>query len=390
MAYPRRLVILGSTGSVGCNALRVARRLGPERVRIVGLAAGGASPDVLAAQAAEFGCRYVAVGRPECVEAVRRCVPTGVEVFAGEEGLERLALLPDVDLILCAIVGVRGIRPVLAALKEGRDVALASKEVLVTAGRIVCEEARRRNARILPVDSEHSALFQCLENRPKAHIRRVILTASGGPFRSFSARELERVTPEQALAHPTWKMGKRVTVDSATLMNKGLEIIEACRLFDLPPERVDVLVHPGSIVHGLVELMDGGMLAQAAVPDMALPIQYAITWPDRLPSPVPPLDLTSAGPLRFERPDEERFPCLRLARSAVEAGGTLPAVLNAADEIAVARFLTGDIRFMDIPGVIEHVLERHDSLPDDDLEQLLAADRWARSAAAEEAAARTR
>jgi 1-deoxy-D-xylulose-5-phosphate reductoisomerase len=370
--------------------LRVAAAL-PERVRVTGLAVRRNYARALE-QAARFGVRRVAVAD---AEAARRCAaeaPAGVRVLAGEAGVAELAAHEDADLVLCALVGLAGLRPVVAALAGGRDVALATKEVLVAAGQTVMESAASRGCRILPVDSEHHAIFQCLHGRHPApaaarsapapeDIRRIMLTASGGPFAMRPEVDFCAVTVEQALDHPRWKMGPKVTVDSATLMNKGLEIIEARWLFSVPVDRIEVLVHPESVVHAIVEFRDGSAVAQLSEPDMRIALGYALTWPDCAPAGVPPLDLAAAGPLRFFRPDETRFPCLRLAREAALRGGTLPAALNAANEIAVERFLDGCIRFADIWGVVEQVVERHQPCPRPSLDEVMAADAWARRAA---------
>lgn len=385
----KRVILLGSTGSIGESALRVAAAL-PERVRIAGLAVQSGYRRALE-QASRFGVQHVAVADPE---AARRCAaeaPPGIRVYAGDSGLEELAALPDADLVLCAVVGLAGLKPVMAALRAGHDVALATKEVLVSAGQVVMEAAARQGCRILPVDSEHSAIFQCLTGRgggpdaprPADDIRRLLLTASGGPFAFRPEVDLGAVTPEIALNHPRWTMGRKVTIDSATLMNKGLEIMEAHWLFGVPVARIEVLLHPESIVHSLVEFCDGSLLAQLSEPDMRFAIQYALTWPEHVAGGLPTLDLAAAGSLRFARPDEQRFPCLGLARRAADGGGTLPAVLNAANEIAVQRFLDGRIRFPDIWGVVEGVMDKHAAVRHPSLDDVLEADAWARREAVE-------
>lgn len=388
----KRVVILGSSGSIGENALRVAEAL-PDRIRVVGLAVKQ-NADAVLAQAARFGVKQVAVLDTAGAERCRQNAPHDVQVLAGEEGVSELAAREGADLVLCSVVGMSGLKPVLAALESGKSVALATKEVLVGAGGVVMDAARRNGVRVLPVDSEHSAILQCLEGRgsrvegrgedavPK-NVRRLILTASGGPFFARPEIDLDAVTVEQALDHPNWDMGPKVTVDSATLMNKGLELIEAHWLFGLPFDRIDVLVHPESIVHSLVEFQDGNMLAQLSVPDMRYAIQYALTWPDRVDGGLPGVDLTTIGALHFTAPDEQRFPSLRLAREAARRGGTLPAVLNAANEAAVARFLAGGSRFSDIWKTVEHVMEAHDVIESPGLDDILAADAWARDEAAE-------
>jgi 1-deoxy-D-xylulose-5-phosphate reductoisomerase len=374
----KRLVILGSAGSVGENALRVVQALG-ERFEVVGLAVRGNHRRLLE-QARQCGVRRVALADPEAAAVLRRAAPD-LAVLCGDAGLEELAALPEADLVLCAVVGMAGLKPVLAALRRGTPVALATKEVLVAAGAMVTETSRANDARLLPVDSEHSALFQCLEGRPAASVRRLWLTASGGPFAQRHDVDLDRVTVTEALQHPRWKMGRKVTVDSATLMNKGLEIIEAHWLFAVAADCIDVVIHPESIVHSLVEFVDGSMLAQMSPPDMRHAIQYALTWPERVDGRLPSLDLVETGPLHFRTPDPARFPALRLAREAVRVGGTLPAVMNAANEVAVQHFLNGSIAFSGIWGTVESVMERHAPSAGASLEDILAADAWARSQA---------
>lgn len=376
----KRIVILGSTGSIGESALRVAAHLGT-RIEVVGLAAGR-RVDRLAEQAAQLGCRWAAVAEPCHRGELAAALPATCRAAAGMDEIAALAAGPDVDLVLCAIVGSAGLAPVLAALRAGKDVALATKEVLVMAGAVVMAEARRHNVRILPVDSEHAALFQCLEGRRAADVRRLILTASGGPFRERSEADLAAVTPAAAAAHPTWRMGRKVSIDSATLMNKGLELIEAHWLFDVPAAALDVVIHPQCIVHSLVEFTDGTMLAQLATADMRLPIQAALTYPERLPSAVEPLALEQIPALQFEAPDVARFPALRLARRALQCGGTMPAVLNAANEVAVARFCAGGISFPQIAAVVEAVMGDHEPTMQPNLDAILAADAWARRMAA--------
>lgn len=385
----RTIVILGSTGSIGENAVRVAKHLG-DRIRVAGLAAGHRW-ERLAQQARELDARQVVVADTGHVGPLRQLVPEGCRAAAGNEALCDLVTRPEVDTVLCAIVGTAGFEPVLAAIRAGKEIALASKEVLVMAGPVVMAEAGRCGVRILPVDSEHSAIFQCLEAERLKHeqglspnaevVRRLVLTASGGPFRHTPGEELARVTPEHALAHPTWNMGRKVTIDSATLMNKGLELIEARWLFDLPPEKIDVWIHPQSIIHSMVEFVDGAVLAQLSVPDMRLPIQYALTWPERCEGLTPPLDLERLRTLTFEEPDHARFPALRLARRALDAGGTMPAVLNAANEVAVDRFCEGDLPFPGIPRLVEAVMTRHTPVASADLVRIREADAWAREEA---------
>ncbi len=376
---PKNVVVLGSTGSIGESSLKVARDL-PGRMRLVGLAANR-SADSLAAQIREFGIQQGCLYDPTGLDQVREAVPENVELHSGEEGLVKLATLPEADLVLIAIVGVAGLRPALAAIEAGKDIAIASKEILVMAGEAVMSAARRKGVNVLPVDSEHNAIFQCLEGRTPDQVSRLILTASGGPFRTLPAADLEKVTVAQALKHPTWEMGKKITIDSATLFNKGLEMIEARWLFDIGMDRVDVIVHPQSIVHSMVEFVDSSVLAQLSTTDMCFPIQYAVTWPDRVPNRLPPLDFAALARLEFEAPRWDDFPALRLAKEAGTAGGTLPAVLNAANEIAVGAFLEGHLSFPGIWHTVAETMKRHDLIPHPSLDEIIAADRWARAEA---------
>jgi 1-deoxy-D-xylulose-5-phosphate reductoisomerase len=375
----RRVVILGSSGSIGESALKVARDV-PERMEIVGLAANRSTAKMLA-QIAEFHPKAVALSDSAAAAEVRGA--TKVPVLEGEDGLCELASMPEADLVLIAIVGTAGLRPALAAIEAGKDIAVASKEILVMAGETVMAAAREHGVSVLPVDSEHNAIFQCLEGRSSEQVRRIILTASGGPFRTWPAADLEKVTVEQALKHPTWTMGAKITTDSATLFNKGLEMIEARWLFDVEMPRVDVVVHPQSIIHSMVEFVDNSVLAQLSTTDMCFPIQYAVTWPERVPNRLPPLDFAALGQLTFEPPRREDFPALDLARWAGETGGTLPAVLNAANEIAVAAFLERRCSFPAIWQTVERVMRAHRVTPHASLEEILAADSWARAAATE-------
>ena len=372
----KHIVLLGSTGSIGENTLRVVEALS-DRFRVVGLAARSNAARVLE-QAAQWGVNRVALADQVAAERAAREAPAGVTVLAGEDGLCELAG-DEADLVVCAVVGMAGLRPVLAAVERGTDVALATKEVLVVAGQLVMETCARTGARLLPVDSEHSAIFQCLGGQTDtSNVRRLVLTASGGPFAARPEVDLARVTVDEALNHPRWDMGRKVTIDSATLMNKGLEIMEAHWLFGMPVDRIDVVIHPESIVHSLVEFTDGSLMAQLGLPDMRFAIQYAMTWPDRPDSGLPRLDLLEMAALHFRAPDEDRFPCLRLARMAGAAGGTLPAVLNAANEAAVEKFLAGSLPFSGIWGIVESVMAAHAVIADPTLDDLTAADRWAR------------
>ena len=375
----KRVILLGSSGSIGESTCKVARAL-PDKMKIVGLGVAK-STERLLEQAKEFGVKALAVSDPQAAEKVKSKLPAGAKFFPGAEGLARMVEETDADMVLVAIVGTAGLAPALAALRSGKDLAVASKEILVLAGSAVMAEAKKRKRQVLPVDSEHNAIFQCLQGANEKEVRKVILTASGGPFRQSRAAELEKVSVAQALKHPTWSMGKKITIDSATMFNKGLEMIEAHWLFGLPMKQVEVVVHPQSIVHSMVEFIDGSVLAQLSVTDMCFPIQYAVTFPERMPSGLPPLDLAKLGSLTFEAPDEKRFPALRLAREAGEAGGTLPGVFNAANEVAVEAFLAEQISFPRIWGMVEEVMEKHTTLSSPDLEAIIEADRWARSEA---------
>ena len=355
MSRKRRVVILGSTGSIGTSALKVAREL-PERMEVVGLAAHS-SVQALAAQAREFGVRHVCIYEPGKRAELARELP-GVQVHVGEEGLCEMAALGEADMVLVSIIGTAGLRPTLQAIECGKDLAIASKEILVMAGEVVMSRAAARGIQVLPVDSEHNAIFQCLQaNRGgAAEVRRLILTASGGPFLRTPREQLPHVTLEQALRHPTWKMGRKITIDSATLFNKGLEMIEARWLFGIPMEQVDVVVHPQSIVHSMVEYRDGSLLAQLSSSDMCFPIQYAVTYPERVPNSLHRLDFRRMLDLHFEEPRWADFPALRLARAAGVAGGTAPAIYNAANEVAVQAFIEGRLHFSGIWETVEQTL----------------------------------
>ena len=374
----KRIVLLGSTGSIGENALRVVSHLSAE-LTVLGLAAGRRA-DRVSEQAAAFGCNWVYVAEADARSSMKIGLPDGVRVLRNEEALCKAVAHPEVDIVLCAIVGTGGLRPVLSAIRAGKDIALASKEILVMAGELVMAEAERCGVRIISVDSEHSALFQCLEGRRIDHVRRLVLTASGGPFREFTEADLHKVTPEQALAHPTWTMGAKITIDSATMMNKGLELIEARWLFGLQPDSIDVVVHPQSVIHSLVEFVDSSTLAQMSYPDMCVPIQYALTFPERRGGLLEPLDFTKRLDLSFLPPDNARFPAINLAREALSRGGTAPAVYNAANEVAVESFCSKRISFPQIWQTVESVLKKHMPTQKPTLEDILAADDWARQA----------
>ena len=377
----KNLAILGSTGSIGRNALAVVDAH-PSRLRLVALAAGD-NAALLAEQCRRYRPAVAALATTAAVDRFRACCRDAMpgHVEAGPAGLIAVATHPDVDIVLCASSGTAGLEAVLAAIEAGKTIALANKEVLVMAGELVMEAARRRGVAVLPVDSEHNAIHQCLHGRNRDEVRRIILTASGGPFRLFTCDELEHVTPEAALRHPTWQMGRKITIDSATLMNKGLEVIEARWLFDVGADRIDVIIHPQSIVHSMVELNDGSVIAQLGVTDMRLPIQYACSYPDRWEAALPSLDLTRAGRLEFHPPDVNRFPCLALAFRALREGGTLPVVLNAANEVAVEVFLEGRLAFPAIPRLIEMTMNAHPVQRVSTLGVVRAVDEWARGQA---------
>jgi 1-deoxy-D-xylulose-5-phosphate reductoisomerase len=384
----KRIAILGSTGSIGQSALAVVDAH-PDRLRVVALA-GGANAVRLAEQTQRYAPDTIAMATGEAVEQVkrelrRRNAPEPTHAEAGRDGLIAVATHPEADIVLCASAGTAGLDAVLAAIRAGKTIALANKEVLVMAGSIVMAAARQRGVAVLPVDSEHNAIHQCAHSRNPDEVRRLILTASGGPFRNLPRDALANVTAADALRHPTWKMGPKITSDSATLMNKGLEVIEAHWLFGIGPERLDVLVHPQSVVHSMVEMVDGSIIAQLGVTDMRLPIQYAFSYPERWAAALPALDLVSCGRLEFERPDTDRFPCLRLAFRALEGDPGLPVVLNAANEVAVAAFLSGGLPFTGIPEVIGCAMDAHEKNGPGairDLDDVRAIDEWARGFAA--------
>ncbi len=376
----RNIVVLGCTGSIGASTAKVARDLS-DRIRIVGLAAGR-NVEGLATQANEFNPLAVCIADPALVTPLKEKLRYPCSVFSGQEGLVKLATLPEADLVLVAIVGTAGVVPTLAAIQAGKTIAIASKEILVMAGSIVMAEARKHGVQILAVDSEHSAIFQCLDDKPRSSVRKLWLTASGGPFRTTPKEQFEKIKVEEALNHPRWSMGKKITIDSATLFNKGLELIEARWLFDIEIDRIDVIIHPQSIIHSMVEFVDGSILAQLSMPDMYLPILYALTYPERVPNARVQTPLTELGPLTFEKPDLERFPALRLARRAGKIGGTMPAVLNAANEVAVEAFLNGKTTFNRIPEIVQTVMEKHQVIQNPTLKQIFQADAWARQEAA--------
>ncbi|MFA9561370.1 MAG: 1-deoxy-D-xylulose-5-phosphate reductoisomerase [Nitrospirota bacterium] len=378
----KRIVILGSTGSIGSSTLDVVSRF-PDRFQIVGLAAGS-NDQILEDQIRTFQPKVVALSCPDAAKRLRaRVGNVQVEVLDGEPGLCEVARFPQCDLVISAIVGGAGLKPTLSAIQAGRQVALANKEPMVMAGQLMQQEAHKHGVTIFPIDSEHSAIFQSMEGHRKVDIRRVVLTASGGPFWDWPATDFEDITPEQALKHPNWKMGAKITTDSATLMNKGLEVIEARWLFDLPASQIDVVIHRESIIHSLVEYCDGSVISQLGHPDMRTPISYAMNYPERVPLHPPLLDLGKIGKLTFFPPDTEKFPCLQLAYDALAGGAGLPATLNAANEVAVHAFLNNQIAFLDIPKVIEETMAAYCPTPLSTIEEVLDVDQWARRTAEE-------
>jgi 1-deoxy-D-xylulose-5-phosphate reductoisomerase len=380
--HKRRVVLLGSTGSIGCSTLRVANEL-PEEIEIIALAACR-NVAKLAEQARETGVRHVALFDADKEAELRSLLPADVSIHIGPEGLLEVATLAEADIVLIAIVGTAGLHPALAAIEAGKDLAIASKEILVMAGEVITTAATRCGVKLLPVDSEHNAIFQCLDGHRggEEEVSRLVLTASGGPFRSLPSDQIANVTLAQALKHPTWEMGPKITIDSATLFNKGLEMIEARWLFGIGMDRIDVVVHPQSIIHSMVEFTDGSVLAQLSRTDMVFPIQYALTWPRRLKGGLKPLDFPALAKLEFEAPRRADFPALDLARRAGLEGGTLPAVFNAANEVAVEAFRAGKIPFPGIWQCVAAVMDAHEVQPSGTLESVVAADQWARVTAA--------
>src|SRR5205814_5571863 len=374
----KRVVVLGATGSIGDSTLKVAQDI-PERMEIVGLAANS-NANKLAVAANKTRAPAICLVDEGKIDILRSKLEYKPKIFVGQNGLREIARLEDADMVLIAIVGTAGLHPALDAIESGKDLAVASKEILVMAGEAVTNAAQKRGVKILPVDSEHNAIFQCLDGRP-SEVRRIILTASGGPFRETPASEFVDLTPAEALKHPTWNMGPKITIDSATLFNKGLEMIEARWLFGVEMKRVEVVIHPQSIVHSMVEFADGSTIAQLSYSDMRFPIQYAVTWPDRVPNTLPPLDFSKLSKLEFFPPRYDDFPALNLARRAGETGATLPAVMNAANEVAVAAFLDQQLHFPQIWQIVGQVMNRHTPVAHPDLDAILQADQWARAEA---------
>ncbi|MCX6354644.1 MAG: 1-deoxy-D-xylulose-5-phosphate reductoisomerase [Candidatus Aureabacteria bacterium] len=375
----KQIALLGSTGSIGVSTLEVVSAF-PGELRVVGLGARR-SVKKLREQIARFSPRLVAVDDAAKARELRSLVGDGVEIVSGSEGMARLATMPEADTVVSAMVGAAGLVPTLEAIRAGKRIALANKEVLVCAGEFVMQEVASRGVDLIPVDSEHSAIFQCLKAGRHGEVRRIILTASGGPFLNWPIEEMDRATAGAALAHPRWSMGKKVTVDSATMMNKALEMIEAHWLFGIECERIAVVVHPECIVHSLVEFRDGSIIAQMSLTDMRIPIQHALFFPDRFPAPWGALQLDTLGALHFEKPDPDRFPALGLARMALEAGGTMPAVMSAANEVAVERFLKEEIAFTGIVTLVREVMEDHTPVKSPEIDEIVRADRWAREKA---------
>ena len=373
----KRISILGSTGSIGSNTLRIVAQF-PERFEVIGLSAGH-NVERLERQIRRFRPLMVSVSTKNGAEKLkRRCADIDIEILHGVEGLIKVASIPEVDTVVSAIVGAAGLIPTIAAIRTGKDIALANKETLVMAGDIVRREVHEKKVKMIPIDSEHSAIFQSVLGHRKEDIRRIILTASGGPLFDLSLNEKRKVRPAEALQHPNWRMGDKISIDSATLMNKGLEVIEARWLFDIPIDNIEVLIHRQSIVHSMVEYIDGSIIAQMGVPDMRIPISYALSYPERLPGKLPILDLARVKGLTFERPNLKKFPCLLYAYEATRVGGTMTAVLNAANEVAVRSFLDERIGFLDIPRIIKGTMDRHSSSDTKSLEDILIADHWAR------------
>ncbi|MCR8642155.1 1-deoxy-D-xylulose-5-phosphate reductoisomerase [Paenibacillus sp. N1-5-1-14] len=372
----KRIAILGSTGSVGTQTLDVVRQH-PQQFQVEALS-GGYNIDLLTEQVHTFRPKLVSVATKELADQLRSQVKSDTKVLYGAEGITEVAAANDADVVITAIVGSQGLEPTLAAIEAGKQIGLANKETLVSAGHIVMEAARKKGVSILPVDSEHSAIFQCLNGERMADIHRITLTASGGAFRDRTRDELHGVSVQDALKHPNWSMGAKLTIDSATMANKGLEVIEAHWLFNLPYESIDVVIHPESIIHSYVEFVDHSVIAQLGNPDMRVPIQYALTYPTRLPLDTRPLNLAELGQLNFRKMDFERFPCLRMAYDSGKIGGTMPTVFNAANEIAVARFRNGEIEFLDIETIIARTMDQHEAAVSPQLEQILQVDAWAR------------
>ncbi|QGR00118.1 1-deoxy-D-xylulose-5-phosphate reductoisomerase [Paenibacillus psychroresistens] len=376
----KRISILGSTGSIGTQTLDVIAH-DRESYQVEALSAGS-NVSLLLEQIKQFQPKKVSVATKALADEVSSYITGATEVFYGEAGLIEIAASTDADFVVSALVGSQGLRPTLAAIAAGKNIGLANKETLITAGHLVTEKVLKHGVSLIPIDSEHSAIFQCLNGEKRAQLSKIIITASGGSFRDRSREQLKDVTVAEALRHPNWAMGAKITIDSATMVNKGLEVMEAHWLFQLPYEQIEVMLHPQSIIHSMVEFVDYSVMAQLGNPDMRVPIQYALTYPNRFPTPTKPLKLTEIGTLQFQEMDYERFPCLRMAFEAGKEGGSVPTVYSAANEIAVARFLAGEIKFLQIEEIIERVMQLHQSVANPDLEQIAYTDRWAREKAA--------
>lgn len=381
MSTKKNIVILGCTGSIGDSSLKVIRHLS-DSFNVVGIA-GGSRFEKVAAIAKETNCKYASIADAENLEKFKTLLPPSCEALTGEEGMVKMCTSPEVDFVLCGIVGTAGLAPVLEAIRAGKDIGLASKEILVMAGELVMEEVAKTGVKLIPVDSEHNAIFQCLDGKEDKSFRRILLTCSGGPFLRKAKSEFSSVTRKEALKHPTWDMGPKITIDSATLMNKSLEVIEAAWLFGADIDQVEVVIHPQSIIHSMVEFNDGSVLAQLSNPDMVFPIQYALTYPQRYEGSLKPMDFTQALSLDFEGPDHDRFPSILMAKEVFRKGGTAPAVFNAANEVAVAAFLEGKLNFSKIWDLIRGVLEKHNFTKKPNLSQIIAADAEARQIASE-------
>jgi len=379
----KNICLLGSTGYIGTNSLTVIRK-NPDEYRVIALGAGK-NLDILAEQIKEFEPRFAAVINSDLARELKARLNNrfDTEVLYGTEGYAQIAALPEVDVVIAAMTGSSGLLPTYSAIRAGKDVALANKEALVIAGSVLTSESQRVGVHIVPIDSEHSAIMQSIQGHMREDLKKIILTGSGGPFKDYSMEELSRATPEAALKHPNWRMGKKITIDSATMMNKGIEAIEAKWLFEIDVDQIEILVHPQSIVHSLVEYVDGSIIAQLAFPDMGIPISYALSYPRHLKGDLPTLDLLEIGSLSFEKPDTNRFRCLQLALTAGKIGQSMPAVLSGSNEIAVSAFLGGKIGFLDIPQVVEKTMERHQVFPINSIDQAVEADRWAQSVARE-------
>lgn len=377
---PKRISLLGSTGSIGTQTLDVIAH-DPDHYTVEGLSAGS-NLELLKKQIEQFRPKKVSVATKELADELRHGLDSSVQVFYGEEGAVEIAAGTDAELVVTAIMGSRGLVPTLAAIEAGKDIGLANKETLVSAGHLVMAQARKHGVRLLPIDSEHSAVFQCLNGERREDVSKIIITASGGSFRDRTRSELTGVTVEDALKHPNWAMGAKITIDSATMANKGLEVMEAHWLFSMPYDRIEVLLHPESVIHSMVEFNDNSVIAQLGNPDMRVPIQYALTYPHRLQTPTKPLNLTEIGRLHFRPMDFDRYPCLKMAFDCGRLGGTAPTVFNAANEMAVSRFLQGEVGFLHIEKIIESVLEKHEVVADPELAVIQEADAWARDAAA--------